>query len=104
LIGTRTWGGLVGFFCNPGLVDGGRTAVPTFGFYDDDGPLGIERHGVAPVSETIDDTANMQNGADPQLDRAIQLTLEEIRRNPYVAPKRPAYPNRKGMGITEEDK
>lgn len=104
LIGTRTWGGLVGISGNPGLVDGGYTAVPTFGFYENDGTWGIEGHGVDPDIEIIDDPANMQNGADPQLDRAIQLMLEEIRRNPYVAPKRPDYPNRKGMGITEDDK
>ncbi len=101
LIGMRTWGGLVGISGNPGLIDGGYTAVPTFGYYETDGTWGIEGHGVDPDIEVIDDPAKMQNGADPQLDAAIAHILEEITRNPYVKPARPAGPDRSGMGIPE---
>ncbi len=45
----------------------------------------------------------MQNGADPQLDAAIALMLEEMKTFPYVEPKRPEAPNRSGMGIPESD-
>jgi tricorn protease len=110
IIGTRTWGGLVGISGNPGLIDGGYTSVPTFGFYETDGTWGIEGHGVEPDIEVIDDPAlmvedgNPMTPDDPQLDVAIQVVLEEIKLNPYVKPFRPAYPDRSGMGITDEDK
>lgn len=104
LIGTRTWGGLVGISGNPRLIDGGYTSAPTFAFYEKDGTWGIEGHGVDPDIEVIDDPALMVNGEDPQLDAAIQLMLDEIKRDPYIPPRRPPYPNRKGMGIRPEDK
>ncbi len=104
LIGTRTWGGLVGISGNPPLIDGGYTSAPTFAFYENDGTWGIEGHGVDPDIEVVDDPAKMVDGDDPQLDAAIELMLSEIRMNGYAPPKRPAYPDRSGMGITEEDK
>ncbi len=104
LVGTRTWGGLVGISGNPTLIDGGYTAVPTFGFYETDGTWGVEGHGVDPDVEVIDDPALMMDGGDPQLEKAIELVLEQIRDRPYVRPGRPASPDRSGMGIAEEDK
>jgi tricorn protease len=104
LIGTRTWGGLVGISGNPGLVDGGYMSVPTFGYYETDGSWGIEGHGVDPDIEVIDDPSLMSNGADPQLEKAIEVILRDVQRNPYVAPERPASPDRSGMGITDQDK
>ena len=104
LIGMRTWGGLVGISGNPRLIDGAFVTVPTFAYYELDGTWGIEGHGVDPDIEVIDDPALMVNGQDPQLDAAIAHMLAEIKRNPYVPPKRPPYPDRSGMGITEEDK
>ena len=61
-------------------------------------------HGVDPDLEVVDDPALMVDGGDPQLDAAIGDMLSEIERNPYQPPKRPAYPNRSGMGVTEADK
>lgn len=104
LIGTRTWGGLVGLSGNPGLIDGANVTVPTFGWYDKDGSWGIEGHGVDPDIEVIDDPAKMLDGADPQLDAAIELMLAEIGKHPYAPPKRPAYPDRRGMGLPDSDK
>jgi len=108
VIGTRTWGGLVGISGNPGLIDGGSVTAPTFGFYETNGTWGIEGHGVDPDIEVIDDPALMVGApavvADPQLDTAIELMQAEIQRNPYVPPKRPESPDRRGMGIREEDK
>ena len=46
----------------------------------------------------------MLNGADPQLDAAIALMLKEVAEHPYVAPKRPDYPDRSGMGVLDKDK
>lgn len=104
LIGTRTWGGLVGISGVPGLIDGGYTAVPNFGFYETDGTWGIEGHGVDPDIKVIADPSKMQDGRDPQLDVAIQHLLEEIESSGYNPPKKPADPIRTGVGITEEDK
>jgi len=104
LVGTRTWGGLVGISGNPGLIDGGRVTVPTFGFYETDGTWGVEGHGVDPDVEVIDDPALMRDGGDPQLDKAIELVLEEIRRNPFVPVPAPKGPDRSGMGIDPKDR
>ena len=104
LIGRRTWGGLVGISGNPALIDGGRISVPTFAFYDNDGTWGIEGHGVDPDIEVMDHPALMVDGGDPQLDAAIEHILGELENNAYQKPTRPAYPDRSGLGITEEDK
>ncbi len=104
LIGTRTWGGLVGISGNPQLIDGAFMSVPTFGFFEKNGTWGIEGHGVDPDIEVVDDPSMMTNGEDPQLDAAIDHMLDELKRNPYKPPKRPRFPDRSGMGITEKDK
>jgi tricorn protease len=104
LIGTRTWGGLVGISGNPQLVDGGYTSAPTFAFFEKDGTWGIEGHGVDPDIEVADDPAAMVGGKDPQLDAAVSLMVDELQRHPYVKAKRPKYPDRSGMGVRDEDK
>jgi tricorn protease len=110
LVGTRTWGGLVGLTGNePGLIDGSRVSVPAFAFYETDGTWGIEGHGVDPDVEVLDDPSVMKGGLhyggiDPQLDKAIELVMAELARNPVKQPPRPAHPNRAGFGIKPEDK
>jgi tricorn protease len=104
LVGTRTWGGLVGISGTPAHIDGSFTSVPSFAFYELDGTWGIEGYGVEPDIEVIDDPALMVDGGDPQLDAAIQLLLEELERNPYRPPPRPPYPDRRGMGIPPEQR
>jgi tricorn protease len=104
LIGMRTWGGLVGITGYPPLVDGATVTAPAFAFYKKDGNWGIEGHGVDPDIEVVDDPALMTNGGDPQLDAAIKQMLNELKARPYVAPKRPAYPNRTKIGIPDKDR
>jgi tricorn protease len=104
LIGMRTWGGLVGISGNPPLIDGSAVTAPTFAYYELDGTWGVEGHGVDPDLKVVDDPAKMVNGGDPQLDAAIDLMLSELKTNAFQAPKRPAYPDRKGFGIKPEDK
>jgi tricorn protease len=104
LIGTRTWGGLVGISGNPVLVDGGYTSAPMFAFFEKNGTWGIEGHGVEPDIEVVDDPAKMYGGVDVQLNAAIDQMLEELKTNPYKIPKRPPYPDRSGMGVKEKDK
>ena len=104
LIGMRTWGGVIGIAKNPRLIDGASITVPFITFYETDGTLCMEGHGVDPDIEVIDDPALMVDGGDPQLDAAIKQMLDEIKERPYVPAKRPAYPDRSGMGILEENK
>ncbi len=105
LIGTRTWGGLVGISGNPAFVDGGTITVPNFGFYKTDGTWGIEGHGTDPDIEVLDDPSKMVNGGDPQLDAAIAHLNEELKTKAWMPPKRPESPTyRKGMGIDPKDK
>lgn len=94
LIGLRTWGGLIGMTGSPGLVDGGSVTVPTFGIYDTDGKWIIEGYGVDPDIAVVDDPGLMARGEDPQLERAIQDVLEQLKKNPPAEAKKPEYPNR----------
>jgi tricorn protease len=96
LIGTRTWGGLIGMTGAPPLIDGGSVTVPTFGIYDTKGEWIIEGFGVAPDIEVIDDPAKMAKGGDPQLESAVAEVLKALERNPPVAPNKPKYPVRSG--------
>ncbi len=103
LIGTRTWGGLVGITGMPPLIDGGYTAVPTFGFYENDGTWGVEGYGVAPDIEVIDHPTKLARGEDPQLEAAIKHLLEELEKGKgYTPAPRPADPDRRGMGLSDE--
>lgn len=104
LIGTRTWGGLVGISGVPPLIDGGTVTVPNFGFYELDGTWGIEGHGVDPDIEVDIDPVKALDGHDPQLDAAIDYLLEEIKVHGFHPPKRPMPPVRTKIGIEEADK
>jgi len=96
LIGMRTWGGLIGISGVPDLVDGGGVTAPTFGIYSTDGRWIVEGHGVDPDIEVVDDPSLMQNGGDPQLERAIQEVMKRLEAGPPQRPARPSYPNRSG--------
>jgi len=82
LIGTRTWGGLIGLSGNPGLLDGGSIAVPRFRFIDTEGNWAVENEGVAPDIEVLDRPDLVAAGRDPSLEKAVEVLLEELARNP----------------------
>jgi tricorn protease len=88
LIGTRTWGGLIGISGAPELVDGGNITVPTFRMYDPTGKWFAEGHGVDPDIPVDEDPAQLAKGTDPQLQRAI----EEVTKRIAAMPKPPAQP------------
>lgn len=96
LIGTRTWGGLIGITGAPALVDGGSITVPTFGIYSTKGDWIIEGHGVDPDIPVVDDPSLMAKGGDPQLERAIQEVVKSLKQRPPPAVKKPKYPLRAG--------
>ncbi len=104
LIGTRTWGGLVGMSGNPSLIDGAEPTVPTFGFFELDSTWGVEGYGVPPDIEVVDDPGLMTAGDDPQLDRAIAELKTSMETWPYADWTRPAGPSRAGAGVTESDR
>jgi tricorn protease len=82
LIGTRTWGGLIGISGNPGLADGGSIIPATFRFLDTEGNWAVENEGVAPDIEVIDRPEAIAAGRDPSLEKAVEVLLEALERNP----------------------
>ncbi|MDH3628917.1 MAG: PDZ domain-containing protein [Acidobacteriota bacterium] len=79
LVGTRTWGGLVGIWDVPGLIDGGFITAPRGGFYDTEGNWAVENEGVPPDVH-VEQTAKLVNqGHDPQLETAVEIALELLK-------------------------
>jgi tricorn protease len=94
LIGTRTWGGLVGWGGEPALVDGGFISAPSTGFYNPDGQWDVEGKGVAPDIEVEDSAAAVIAGRDPQLERGVAEALRLLREHPVILQPQPAAPVR----------
>lgn len=78
LMGTRTWGGLIGISANPGFVDGGRMVVPYFRFFTPDDEWRVENEGVAPDIEVRLDPIAVNRGVDNQLEAAIAEMREQL--------------------------
>ncbi|MCH7657267.1 MAG: PD40 domain-containing protein [Bacteroidetes bacterium] len=91
LIGKRTWGGLVGTLGFPILMDGGYVSAPNLAIWTEDGWI-VENVGVPPDIEVEQLPAEVINGRDPQLEKAIEVILNELKENPPVKPERPPYP------------
>jgi tricorn protease len=93
LMGKRTWGGVVGIGGYPVLIDGGSVTAPHFAFYTPEGKWEIENNGVAPDVEIEFDPKAWREGRDPQLEKAIDWLVEELKKNPPKQIQRPPYPN-----------
>jgi tricorn protease len=93
LVGKRTWGGLVGIGGYPGLIDGGFVTAPRFAFFTKEGTWDVENHGVQPDYEVEFDPHAWREGHDPQLEKAVELVMDELKKNPPPVPKVPPYPN-----------
>ena len=93
LVGTRTWGGLVGIYGYPQLMDGGSVTAPRVAIFGLHGEWEVENHGIAPDIEVENDPASVAAGHDPQLEKAVQVTLEALKAHPVVIPEHPPYPN-----------
>ncbi len=97
LIGTRTWGGLIGISTNPQLIDGGVVTVPYFRFFTPDGEWRIENEGAAPDIEVELFPQDVNAGKDAQLDRAIEEMLSDLKTyKPIRLKEAPAYPTELG--------
>jgi tricorn protease len=93
LIGTRTWGGLVGILGFPVLLDGGMVTAPNLAIWTEDGFV-VENVGVPPDIEVEQTPKDVIAGHDPQLERAIQVIMDELAKNPPKKLKRPPFPIR----------
>ncbi|MBV8496099.1 MAG: PDZ domain-containing protein, partial [Gammaproteobacteria bacterium] len=97
LVGTRTWGGLIGVEANPPLIDGGALAVPFFRFFNPEGEWQVENQGVSPDLEVTLDPAAVNRGEDPQLDAAIATVLAQLKDfKPVERKGAPPYPTTPG--------
>jgi len=90
LVGTRTWGGLVGTLGTPTTIDGGGITAPSLAFYDLAGHWAVENEGVAPDIEVQYTPAEVIKGHDPQLERAVKEALKLLEQNPWKRTPRPA--------------
>jgi tricorn protease len=94
LVGTRTWGGLVGIWGTPSLIDGGIITAPRGGFFTTDGEWAIENEGVAPDVEVEMTPRLVEQGQDPQLRRAIEEGMRLLETEDVELREQPPAPNR----------
>jgi len=94
LIGTRTWGGLVGMSGNASLVDGGYIAVPRFGIFNEEGEWIIEGVGVHPDIKVFDTPHLVAKGQDPTLEKAVEVLMKQLEKNPPEKVTPPEDPDR----------
>jgi tricorn protease len=102
LIGARTWGGLVGTWDTPQLLDGGSMIAPRGGFFDMDGKWAVENVGVPADIEIEETPKDVIAGRDPQLERAVQEALRLLESGERFVrraePPPPTYARRPGGG------
>ena len=87
VVGTRTWGGVIGIEGRQGLVDGSTVTVPRYAFYFDEYGWGVENHGVDPDVEVLITPDDAAAGRDTQLETAVQMAVDALDKQP-----RPALP------------
>lgn len=94
LIGTKTWGGLVGTWDTPPFIDGGRMVAPRGGFYDVNGEWAVEGVGISPDIPVEQTPKEVASGKDPQLERAVQEALSRLATEGVELKPEPAPPIR----------
>ncbi len=92
-VGKRTWGGLVASQPAPILMDGGAVRAPDAAIYGLTGEWEVENVGTPADIEVEMDPALWRQGRDPQLEKAVEYLLDELKKNPPAQYKRPAFPN-----------
>ncbi len=95
LIGERTWGGVTGIRGSLPFIDGGDLRKPEFATYDREGQeFVIEGKGVTPDIQVVNDPAEEYKGIDQQLNKAIEVILQELKDWPEELPQVPEYPDK----------
>jgi tricorn protease len=92
LIGTRSWGGVVGITNHGQLIDGGSVNVPEFAYATADGQWAIEGHGVDPDIVVENDPSSVLEGHDPQLERGVTELLKALEKSNPKLPDHTSYP------------
>lgn len=95
VIGTRTWGGLVGISRGLGLMDGGGVTFPEFGLFNTQGQWEVEGHGVEPTIDLDNLPEDEIAGRDPQLEKAVEVLLQKIKDEPVQVPTSAPFPRDK---------
>ncbi len=90
VVGTRTWGGVIGIEGRQGLVDGTTVSVPRYAFYFDEYGWGVENYGVDPDVEVLITPDDAAAGRDPQLETAVRLALDALDKQPSPLPPKVA--------------
>jgi len=93
LVGKKTWGGLVGIYTYPVLLDGGYVSAPRVAFRNAEGELDVENKGVAPDVDIDLDPKAWRTGRDTQLEKAVEVTMDALKRNPQRKPANGPFPN-----------
>jgi tricorn protease len=93
LVGTRTWGGLVGIGGYPTLLDGGSVTSPRYAIYGLNGDWEVENRGIPPDVEVELLPKDVADGHDRQLEQGVQLVLDELKAHPVPEFKPPTPPN-----------
>ena len=93
LVGTRTWGGLVGIGGYPSLLDGGYVMAPRYAIYGIHGEWEVENHGIAPDVPVEDLPKDVAEGHDRQLETGVQMVLDDLKAHPVPEIPIPPYPN-----------
>jgi len=99
IVGRRTWGGLVGILGFPELMDGGTITAPNLAIWDPEKGWVVENEGVPPDIDVDDTPADIIAGRDPQLDKAIEVVMKQLKEKPAEEPKRPIYKTKIGSGL-----
>jgi tricorn protease len=103
LVGTKTWGGLVGIGGYPPLLDGGYVTAPRYAIYGLHGEWEVENHGIVPDVPVEELPKDFVAGHDRQLETGVQLVLDELKANPVPAIPIPPFPNyHKNDGLGKE--
>jgi tricorn protease len=95
VVGTRTWGGVIGFDDFRELVDGTRITIPQDAFSFDRFGWGLENYGVDPDVEVDITPTDWACGRDPQLETAVRLAIEALDKQPAASPPDPRTGPRK---------
>ncbi len=100
LVGTRTWGGLVGIGGYPTLIDGGSVTAPRYAIYGLNGEWEVEGHGIPPDVMVEEMPKDVAAGHDAQLERAVAIVMQQLKEHPVPVSPIPAYPDyHKGTDI-----
>jgi len=94
VVGVPSWGGLVGILNRQTTIDNGYVEQSNNAFYGRDGKWIVENHGADPDVLIDNDPASVMAGRDAQLEKAIEVILDKIKKNPFTFPPKPPYPKK----------